>query len=230
VEEILESVAGVPGLGHDQGKLGDFADGCGFQFCQRVLGRRDDHQFVAVNQNNRQTGIGDRHGHETEVHRIVDDRFQNLAVIGARDVDGHVRVLLLELSKVFGRDVQACAFISAHDDLSPGHALSFCDCHQDRLAGFKNFFSIFLEELAGGGDGNLSSGAGQLGADFFLRARICDEIAGCVRKRFSAAREKELWRATSRNVSSCSKSIRTAISNWHLANSQPAPQLSAGLA
>ncbi len=34
------------------------------------------------------------------------------------------------------------------------------------------------------------------------------EIAGWVRKRFSAAREKELSRATSRNVSSWSKSIK----------------------
>src|SRR6202140_4344584 len=38
-------------------------------------------------------------------------------------------------------------------------------------------------------------------------SRICDEIAGCVRKRFSAAREKLLSRATSRKVSSWSKSI-----------------------
>ena len=32
--------------------------------------------------------------------------------------------------------------------------------------------------------------------------RICEEIAGCVRKRFSAAREKLERRATSMNVSS----------------------------
>ncbi len=38
-------------------------------------------------------------------------------------------------------------------------------------------------------------------------ARIWEEMAGWVRKRFSAARENELWRATWRNVSSCSKSI-----------------------
>src|SRR5207244_12894188 len=38
-------------------------------------------------------------------------------------------------------------------------------------------------------------------------ARICAEIAGCVRKRFSAAREKLERRATSRKVSSWSKSI-----------------------
>src|SRR5947199_9733671 len=39
------------------------------------------------------------------------------------------------------------------------------------------------------------------------RERICEEIAGCVRKRFSAAREKLHSRATSMNVSNWSKSI-----------------------
>src|SRR5450432_2642399 len=44
------------------------------------------------------------------------------------------------------------------------------------------------------------------------RERICEEIAGCVRKRLSAAREKLAWRATSRKVSSWSKSIRPCSS------------------
>src|SRR5580658_8681210 len=39
------------------------------------------------------------------------------------------------------------------------------------------------------------------------RARICEEMAGWVRKRFSAAREKLERRATSRKISSWSKSI-----------------------
>ncbi len=135
-----------------------------------MLGRRDDHQFVAVNQNHRQPGVGDRHRHETKVHRIVDHRFQDLAVIGARDVHRHVRILLLELGKDFGKDVQAGAFIGADDDLAPGHALGLGDRDQHRLAGFKNLFSIFLEELAGSGDGNLAAGAvEQLGPDLFLQ-------------------------------------------------------------
>ena len=105
--------------------------------------------------------------------------------------------------------MQAGAFIGAHDDLSAGHAFGFGDGGQDGLAGFKNLFRIFLEQLAGGGDGDFSAGTvEQLGPTSSSRARIWDEMAGWVRKRFSAAREKELWRATSRNVSSCSKSIR----------------------
>src|SRR6266446_9499853 len=39
------------------------------------------------------------------------------------------------------------------------------------------------------------------------RARIWEEMAGWVRKRFSAARENEAWRATSRKVWSWSKSM-----------------------
>ena len=66
--------------------------------------------------------------------------------------------------------MQAGAFIGAHDDLSAGHAFGFGNRGQDRLAGFKNLFSIFLEQLAGGGDGNFAAGAvEQLGADFFLQ-------------------------------------------------------------
>src|SRR5215469_5945228 len=47
--------------------------------------------------------------------------------------------------------------------------------------------------------------------------RICEEIAGCVRKRFSAAREKLDRRDTSINVSSWSKSIKKALSSEHSA-------------
>jgi len=78
--------------------------------------------------------------------------------------------LLLELGEDFREDVQAGAFIGSHDDLSPGHAFGFGDGGQDRLAGFKNLFSIFQEQLAGGGDGDLPARAiEQLGADFFLQ-------------------------------------------------------------
>src|SRR5215467_15192968 len=47
--------------------------------------------------------------------------------------------------------------------------------------------------------------------------RICEEIAGCVRKRFSAAREKLERRETSIKVSSWSKSIKKALSSEHSA-------------
>src|SRR5438132_3566728 len=44
--------------------------------------------------------------------------------------------------------------------------------------------------------------------------RICEEIAGCVRKRFSAAREKLDRRETSINVSNWSKSIKNQASGF----------------
>src|SRR6266851_4193620 len=44
------------------------------------------------------------------------------------------------------------------------------------------------------------------------RARIWEEMAGWVRKRFSAARENEAWRATSRKVWSWSKSMKSVAS------------------
>ena len=123
-----------------------------------------------MDQDDGQSWIGDRHGHEAEVDRVIDDRVENLAVVGAGDVDRNVRVLLLELGEDLREDVQAGAFIGAYDDLAAGHAFGFGDRGQDGLAGFKNFFSIFLEQLAGGGDGDFAAGTvEQLGADFFLQ-------------------------------------------------------------
>src|SRR5712691_7924698 len=81
-----------------------------------------------------------------------------------------VGVLLFELGEDLGKDVQAGAFVGADNDLAARHALSFGDGCKDGFAGFKCFFSIFLEQLAGSGDRHLAAGAvEQLCADFFLQ-------------------------------------------------------------
>ena len=83
-----------------------------------MVGRDDQHQFVPVNKDDGQTGIADRHRHEPEVHRVIDDRIENLAIVGTSDVDCHIGILFLELGEYFGEDVQASAFIGAHNDLA----------------------------------------------------------------------------------------------------------------
>ena len=65
--------------------------------------------------------------------------------------------------------MQAGAFICSHNNLAAGYALRFRDGSEHSLAGFKRLFSVFLKQLARGGDRNLAAGAvEQLGPDFFL--------------------------------------------------------------
>src|SRR5439155_26166391 len=124
-----------------------------------MLWRDDDHKFVTVDQNHRQARIADRHGNHSEVDRVVDYRIQNLGVVGALYVDCNVRILLLELGKNLGKDVQARAFVGPYDDLSSRHALSFGDRGAHGLARTQSVFCGPLEELAGSGDVSSASGA-----------------------------------------------------------------------
>src|SRR5207253_9540241 len=136
-----------------------------------MLGRNDNHKLVAVDQNHRQARIADRHGDHAEVDGVVDYRIQNLGVVGALYIDGNIRILLLELGEDFGKDVQASSFVGANDDLAARYALSFGDGGQDGFAGVQSFLSIFLEELAGGGDGNFAAGTVQYpGSNLFLES------------------------------------------------------------
>ena len=108
---------------------------------------------------------------DAEVDGVVDDGFENLAVVGALDVDRNVGILLFEVGKNVRQDVQAGAFVRADDDFAAGNALHLGDGDQHGLAGVERFLDIFLERLAGGGERDLAAGAvEQLGADFFLQA------------------------------------------------------------
>src|SRR5712692_192437 len=170
VEEIFERVASVYSLGHHQGKFGDFGDGGRFHFGQRMLRWGNNDQFIPMNEDYGEPVVADGKRNDAEVDGIVDYRFQNLAIVGALDVDGDIGVLLLEFGKDFGKDVQAGAFVGADDDLAAGHALGLGDGGQDDLAGFKCFFSILLEDLARSGDRNLAAGAvEELGPDLLLQ-------------------------------------------------------------
>ncbi len=148
-----------------------------------MLRRGNDHQLVAMNQHNRQSRVRDWQGHNSEVNRIVDHRFQNLGVIGPLDIHGHIRILPLEFRKNFGKDVKASALIRSYDNLATWHALGFGDGSENALAGLKCFFSIFLEKLASLCDRYLPAGAvQQLGADVFFKRtdlrrdrRLCAE-------------------------------------------------------
>ena len=67
--------------------------------------------------------------------------------------------------------MQASAFVGSHDDLAARRAFGLRDRGQHRFSGFKNFLSIFLEQLASGGNRDPATGTiEEFGADFLLQS------------------------------------------------------------
>src|SRR5207253_6563203 len=171
VKKIFQRIPGVARLRDNEWKFRCLGYRRRLYLGQRMMWRRDDDEFIAVKQHHGQPSVGDRHGDDAEIHRVVDHRFENFAVIGALDIHGNIGVLLLELGENLGKDMQTCPFVGADDDLAAWHALGLADGSKDHLACFKCFFSIFPKQLARGGDGNFAAGAiEQPGADFFLES------------------------------------------------------------
>ena len=137
-----------PILGTISGKLRGLRDGGRFHLCQRMLRRGDDYQFVAMNQYDRQARIGHGKGNHAEVYRVVDHRFQNFGVVCALDVHAHIRMLLFELGKNLGQNVQAGAFVGADDDFSARHAFGFGDAGQHGFARCHRLFGKLLEKFS----------------------------------------------------------------------------------
>src|SRR5215467_7832368 len=117
----------MAGLGNQQRESCDLGDGGRAEFGERVIGRRDDDELVAVDGNDGEASIRNWEGNDAEVDGVVDDGFQRLCVIRALDADGDIRVLALEVSEDFGKDVQAGAFIGADDDFTTGYTFGFGD-------------------------------------------------------------------------------------------------------
>ena len=136
-----------------------------------MVRRRNQDQLIAMDEHYGQTVVVDGKGNDAEIDRVVDDGLENLGVIGALDVHRHVGILLLEIRKDVGQDVQASAFVGADDDLAARDALHFGDGHHHGLAGVERFFDILQEGLARSGERDLAAGAvEQLGSDLFLDA------------------------------------------------------------
>ncbi len=171
VKKLLDGVAGVSGLGDDQRELGDIGHGGRLHLSEGMLRRSDDDQLVAMDEDDGEAGVGDGKGDDAEVDGVVDDGFENLAVVGALDVHRDVGILLFEVGKNVGQDVEAGAFVGADDDFAARDALHFGDGDQHGFAGVEGVFDVFLEGLAGRSEGNFAAGAvKQFGADFFLQA------------------------------------------------------------
>ena len=84
--------------------------------------------------------IGDWHGNHAEIHAIVDHRLQHLGIVSAFNVDRHIRILLLEVGKHLGKDVQAGALVRSDDNFAAGHALCLSNCSHRCLAGVEGVF------------------------------------------------------------------------------------------
>ena len=96
----------------------------------------DDHQLIAMNQHDGKAIVGHGKRNDAKIDRVIDYRFQNLGVVGARDADVHVRILSLKFREYLWQNVQASAFIGSDDDLAFGYAFVFGDRreHHDRHA------------------------------------------------------------------------------------------------
>src|SRR5579871_6261932 len=171
MKELLNGVASMPRLRNDQGELAGIGDGGGLHLSQGVVRRRNQNQFIAMDENHGQAGVGYRQREDAEVHRVVDDRFQNFGVVGALDVHRDVGVLLLEVSENVGEDVQAGSFVRANNNLSARHPLHLGNRDHHGLAGIERLLNILLKRFSGGSERHFAPRAiEQLGADLFLDA------------------------------------------------------------
>ena len=136
-----------------------------------MLWRRDQDQLISMNEYHGQTAVVDGKGNDAEIDRVIDDRFENLGVVGALDIHRHIGILLFEVCKNVGQDVQAGAFVGADDDFAAGNALHLGNGDHHGLAGVQRLFHVLQKSLAGGGERDFAAGTvEQLGADFFLDA------------------------------------------------------------
>ena len=144
-----------------------------------------------------------RGGDHAEIDGIVDDRFHDLGPFQPADLHAHIGIKLFEFGKDLRQDVQTRAFIRANHDFAARDALHFRHRNQQGLARFQRLLAYCWKTLPAAVSATLPPlRSKSLAPTSSSRARICEEMAGCVRKRFSAAREKLVWRATSRKVSS----------------------------
>ena len=166
----------------------NFASGC-------PIGS-DENQFVFVDGNGGDAFVGDRHGGDAEVGRIVDDGLEHLAGLRALDGDSHVGIAALEFGEDLGEDVQATAFVGGHHDFSAGHAVGFGHGAHGGAARLQSALHVGQKNLSRGGDGNLATGAvQQLGADlFFHGANLRGDRRLGAKALFGRAREAQVAR------------------------------------
>jgi len=131
------------------------------------------------------------------IHGVVDDRVEGLGVVGPLDSDGDLGIVPLEFGEDLRKDVEAGSLVCAHDNLAARDALGLSDRRADRFSGLDGFVGVFQKQLPGSCERYFPpERSSSLAPTSSSRARIWEETAGWVRKRFSAAREK---RAQSRH-------------------------------
>ena len=170
MKERLQRVARAAHLGQQQRILHNFRDRRFLLSGQRMMRRRDHNQFIAMDGHYREALVRHRHGNDAEVAGVVDDRFQDLVVLQALDVDRDARILTFELGKYLRQDVQAGAFVGRNHNLAARYAMHFRQRHQHDAALLQRFFGILLEDLARAGHRHLAAAAvQQLGSNLLFQ-------------------------------------------------------------
>src|SRR5258708_7868369 len=95
-----------------------------------MIRRRDNHEFIAMDEHNRQPVVCDGKRNYAEVDRIVDDGLKNLAIIGTFDVHRDIGILLLEVGEDSGRILLEVALFRSSIDFAGWNALLLGEVHQ----------------------------------------------------------------------------------------------------
>src|SRR5580693_2746971 len=136
-----------------------------------MVRRGDDDQLILMDEDYGEAVVFYGEGNHAKIDGVVSDRLENLGVVGALDVDRDVGILLLEVGKDFGKDVQAGAFVGAYGDGTAGNVLHFGERGKHGLAGVEGFLGILLKGLAGSSERDFAAGAvEELGSDFVFHS------------------------------------------------------------
>src|ERR1022692_335178 len=113
--------------------------------------------------------VFDRQGDHAEIDGVVGNRLENLGVVGTLDVDRDVGILLFEIGKDLGEDVQASAFVGPYSDGAAGDVLHLSEGGEHGFTGVQRILHVFLEGLASRRERDLAARTvKELGADLVL--------------------------------------------------------------
>src|SRR6266849_655858 len=142
----------MPGFWEQQGLLHDFSDGYDLVLCEWIFGTHHQHQLVAEDGLNLQTGGLDGEGKNTDLDGSVLQFLYDLIAEIAVDADAHRRVTAAVLGEYLGQNIQAGSLVRSDTQGSARGAAMVSDSGQGFIAEVFQALRVFEEYLAGWGE------------------------------------------------------------------------------